>query len=87
MKVTHDYDSLAVMQTRAVEENRPLYFILGMRPSAVGENPAFVGLLEDPEHFERVADFPGLNESQFHSEVFRWLGPSKIDRPDGTKEK
>lgn len=87
LKVTHDYDSLAVMQTRAVEENRPLYFILGMRPSAVGENPAFVGLLEDPEHFERVADFPGLNESQFHSEVFRWLGPSKIDRPDGTKEK
>ena len=86
LKVTHDYDSLAVMQTRAVEENRPLYFILGMRPSAVGENPAFVGLLEDPAHFERVADFPGLNESQFHSEVFRWLGPSKIARPDGRKE-
>jgi len=59
------------MIERSREEGRPLYFILGNRENAVAENAAVIEILEDPEQFELVKLFPGLEQRSYRQYLFR----------------
>ncbi len=56
---------------RSRQQQRPMYFILGNRENAVAENAEVVKILEDPEQFELVKLFPGLEQRSYRQYLYR----------------
>lgn len=73
-KVAFKTEHLEGLVQKARAENRELYFILAQREAASAENGEIIARLDSAE-FEFVSLLPGLEEPQFNTEVFRWVGP------------
>lgn len=72
-KIAHTREALNTLIQRARTENRPLFFVLGMRSIALEEDPAVIDLLENSGKFEIFKVLPGLEERQFRTTVYRLL--------------
>jgi hypothetical protein len=72
LRVAHTPEALQGVIDRAKKENRPLYFVLGMRDRAAAEDPLVTGRLESSGEFALERIFPGLEEAQFRTHVFRF---------------
>jgi hypothetical protein len=70
-KISATPEKLAAMVQRARQEERPLYFILGMRAAAIREDARIIERLENSGEFEVAKVLPGLEEEQFRTYVYR----------------
>ncbi len=68
--VLRDTTTFEQLKQRATTEQRPLFIIMGHRPSALTDQPETVKQLEGPA-FDRVAVFPGLDEAQYTQALFK----------------
>jgi len=75
LRLVWQVPQLQLMIERSREENRPMYFILGNRENAVAENASVVEMLEDPEQFELVKLFPGLEQKTYRQYLYRLREP------------
>lgn len=71
LRVVHTPEALQSVIDLARKESRPLFFVLGMRDRAAAEDPLMTGRLEDSGEFALERIFPGLEETQFRTHVFR----------------
>ncbi len=69
--IDDDPATLRSLAARADAENRPLVVAFGFRPLVARDSPAFLDAIENSGEFQRIACFPGLEESQFAHHVWR----------------
>ena len=71
LRLVWQVEQLEWVIDKARSEKRSLYFILGKREAALAENAAVVEMVEDPELFEAVKIYPGLEQISYRENLYR----------------
>ncbi|MCP5540815.1 MAG: glycosyltransferase family 39 protein [Akkermansiaceae bacterium] len=70
LRVSHQLDHFQSLIARARREDRPFYYVVGMKGAARAENPALMDFVEHSGVFRILREFPGLEEEQFRTTIF-----------------